>query len=127
MKTLTNFLSGLLLISLYSCSGSDTYRGLWKALNVKGEKLEINFEAKNLTIKDSAGQIKTYEYKQNSVSIQNAVETYGIQVSDGKAYSINFPVANDETMGVIKDAAGIPLYIIGRSRYVQYEEIYGLK
>lgn len=127
MKTLTNFLSGLLLISLYSCSGSDTYRGLWKALNVKGEKLEINFEAKNLTIKDSAGQIKTYQYKQNSVSIQNAVETYGIQVSDGKAYSINFPVANDETMGVIKDAAGIPLYIIGRSRYVQYEEIYGLK
>lgn len=127
MRTLTNFLLALVLISLYSCSGSDTYRGIWKALNVKGEKLEINFEAKNLTIKDSAGQIKTYEYKQNSVSIQNSVETYGIQVSDGKSYQINFPVANDETMGVIKDAAGTPLYIIGRSRYVQYEEIYGQK
>ena len=127
MRKASNFLLALLLISLYSCSGSDTYRGAWKALNVKGQKLEINFDAKKVTIKDSAGQIKSYEYKQNSVSIQNSVETYGIQVSDGKTYSINFPIADDETKGVIKDAAGSPLYIIGRSGYVQYEEIYGLK
>ena len=127
MRNALNFLLGMVLISLYSCSGSDTYRGVWKALNVRGEKLEINFEAKSLTIKDSTGQIKTYNYKQNSVSIKNSVETYGIQVSDGKSYQINFPIANDETMGVIKDAAGTPLYIIGRSRYVQYDEIYGLK
>lgn len=127
MRKASNFLLALLLISLYSCSGSDTYRGAWKALNVKGQKLEINFDAKKVTIKDSAGQIKSYEYKQNSVSIQNSVETYGIQVSDGKTYSINFPIADDETKGVIKDAAGTPLYIIGRSGYVQYEEIYGLK
>ena len=127
MRNALNFLLGMVLISLYSCSGSDTYRGVWKALNVRGEKLEINFEAKSLTIKDSTGQIKTYNYKQNSVSNKNSVETYGIQVSDGKSYQINFPIANDETMGVIKDAAGTPLYIIGRSRYVQYDEIYGLK
>lgn len=127
MRKALNFLLALVIVSLYSCSGSDTYRGVWKALNVRGEKLEINFEAKSLTIKDSTGQVKTYEYKQNSVSIKNSVETYGIQVSDGKSYQINFPIANDETMGVIKDAAGTPLYIIGRSRYVQYEEIYGMK
>ncbi len=127
MRKALNFLLALVIVSLYSCSGSDTYRGVWKALNVRGEKLEINFEAKSLTIKDSTGQIKTYNYKQNSVSIKNSVETYGIQVSDGKSYQINFPIANDETMGVIKDAAGTPLYIIGRSRYVQYDEIYGLK
>jgi hypothetical protein len=127
MRKATNLLLALGLISLYSCSGSDTYRGIWKALNVRGEKLEINFEAKKVSITDSAGQTKTYDYKQNSVSIKNSVETYGIQVSDGKSYQINFPVANDETMGVIKDAAGTPLYIIGRSRYVQYEEIYGMK
>ncbi len=127
MRKSINFLLGLVLISLYSCSGSDTYRGVWKAINEKGEKFDINFDAKKLTITDSTGQVKTYEYKQNSVSIKNAVETYGIQVSDGKSYQINFPIANDETRGVIKDAAGRPLYIIGRSGYVQYEEIYGLK
>ena len=127
MRKATNFLLGLVLISLYSCSGSDTYRGAWKAINEKGEKFEINFEAKDFTIKDSTGKTDSYKYKQNSVSIKNSIETYGIQVSDGKSYQINFPVANDETMGVIKDAAGTPLYIIGRSRYVQYEEIYGQK
>jgi hypothetical protein len=127
MRTLTNFLLALVLISLYSCSGSDTYRGLWKAIDSKGEKFEINFEAKNVTIKDSTGKINTYKYKQNSVSIQNSVETYGIQVSDERSYQINFPIANDETRGVIKDAAGNLIYIIGRSGYLKYEDIYGLK
>ncbi len=127
MRKATNFVLGLVLISLYSCSGSDTYRGLWKAIDEKGEKFDITFDAKSFTIKDSAGKIISYTYKQNSVSIQNSVETYGIQVSDGKAYLINFPIANDETKGVIKNAADRPIYIIGRSGYVQYEEIYGLK
>ncbi len=127
MRKATNFILTLVLISQYSCSGSDTYRGAWKALNEKGQKFDINFEAKKLTITDSTGQVKKYEYKQNSVSIKNSIETYGIQVSDGKSYQINFPIANDETRGVIKDAAGRPLYIIGRSGYVQYEEIYGMQ
>ena len=107
MRNVTNILLALVLISLYSCSGSDTYRGLWKALDERGQKFDINFDAKSFTVKDSTGKTETYKYKQNSVSIQNSVETYGIQV--------------------IKDAAGRPLYIIGRSRYLQYEEIYGLK
>lgn len=127
MRNLTNFFLGLVLISLYSCSGSDTYRGLWKAIDERGEKFDITFDAKSFTVKDSTGKIDSYTYKQNSVSIKNSIETYGIQVSDGKSYQINFPVADDETKGVIKDASGRPLYIIGRSRYVEYDEIYGLK
>ena len=127
MRKLITFFLALVLISLYSCSGSDTYRGLWKAINERGEKFEITFDAKSFTVKDSAGKTDTYTYKQNSVSIKNSIETYGIQVSDGKSYVINFPVADDETKGVIQDATGRPLYIIGRSKYVQYEEVYGLK
>lgn len=127
MKIATKFILSVVLLSLYSCSGSDTYRGLWKAINEKGEKFDITFEAKSFTIKDSTGKTDTYKYKQNSVSIKNSIETYGIQVSDGKSYQLNFPIADDETRGVIKDDAGRPLYIIGRSGYVQYEEIYGLK
>lgn len=127
MRKIINLLLGLVLISLYSCSGSDTYRGLWKAINENGEKFEITFDAKNFTVKDSAGQIKTYKYRQNSVSIQNSVETYGIEVSDGRAYLINFPIANDETKAVIKDDTGRPIYIIGRGKYIKYEDVYGLK
>lgn len=127
MRILTNLILCLVLISLYSCSGSDTYRGLWKAVNEKGEKFEINFDAKKFTVKDSTGQIKTYEYKQHAVSIKNSVETYGIKVKDGSSYEINFPIGNDESKGVIKDGSGTPIYLIGRSAYVKYEEIYGLR
>jgi hypothetical protein len=127
MRILTNFILGLVLISLYSCSGSDTYRGAWKAVNEKGEKFEIVFEAKSFTFKDSTGDVKTYKYKQNQVSIQNGVETYGIQVSDGKSYQINFPIAGDETKGAIKDGSGVLIYLIGRDRYIKYDELYGLK
>ena len=112
---------------MYSCSGSDTYRGLWKAINERGEKFEITFDAKNFTVKDSSGQVKTYTYTQNSVSIKNSVENYGIKVSDGKDYRISFPVANDETKGAIQDATGRPIYIIDRSNYIKYEDVYGLK
>lgn len=127
MRKLTNFILALVLISLYSCSGSDTYRGLWKAIDQKGEKFDITFDAKSFTVKDSAGQVKTYTYKQHSVSIKNSVETYGIKVSDGRSYQINFPIGNDETKGVIKDGSGMPIYLIGRTEYVKYEDIYGLK
>ena len=127
MRKTINFLLGLVLISLCSCSGSDTYRGLWKAINEQGEKFDITFEAKSFTVKDSSGQVKTYKYRQNSVSIHNSAKTYGIQVSDGSAYLINFPIANDETKGAIQDATGRPVYIIGRGKYIKYEDVYGLK
>ena len=128
MRKLTNFILGLFLISLYSCSGSDTYRGLWKAIDEKGEKYEITFNEKDINIKYmSTGRVILYKYTQNSVSIKNSVETYGIKTNDGSSYQINFPIANDETKGVIKNAAGTPLYIMGRSEYIKYEDIYGLK
>lgn len=127
MRKIINLLLGLVLISLCSCSGSDTYRGLWKAINERGEKFDINFDAKSFTVKDSSGKVETYQYKQNSVSIKNSIETYGIQVSDGKSYQINFPIANDETKGAIQDATGRPIYIIGRGNYIKYEDVYGMK
>lgn len=127
MRKIINLLLALVLISLCSCSGSDTYRGLWKAINERGEKFDINFDAKSFTVKDSTGKVETYQYKQNSVSIKNSIETYGIQVSDGKSYQINFPIANDETKGAIQDATGRPIYIIGRGNYVKYEDVYGMK
>lgn len=126
MRKIINLLLALVLISLCSCSGSDTYRGLWKAINERGEKFDINFDAKSFTVKDSTGKVETYQYKQNSVSIKNSIETYGIQVSDGKSYQINFPIANDETKGAIQDATGRPIYIIGRGNYVKYEDVYGM-
>jgi hypothetical protein len=127
MRKSTNILLGIISILLYSCSGSDTYRGLWKATDAKGDKLEITFDAKSFSIKDSTGNASKFDYTQNAVSIENSVETYGITLSDGREYLINFPLADDESKGIIKDAEGNPVYTIGRGAYLKYEDIYKLK
>ena len=127
MRKTTIFLLGIINILLYSCSGSDTYRGLWKATDSKGERIEIIFDAKSFSIKDSTGRASKFEYTQNAVSIENSVKTYGITLSDGREYLINFPLADDESKGIIKDAEGSPIYTIGRKEYLMYEDIYKLK
>ena len=127
MRKLVNYLLGLTIVFLNSCSGSDTYRGLWKATDSKGEKFQITFDAKSFSIIDSTGKKSNYEYTQNSVSIENSVETYGIKLSDGRGYFINFPIADDETKGVIKDEGSSPLYTISRNEFIRYEDIYKLK
>lgn len=122
-----NLLTMILLVtSLISCSGSDTYRGLWKATDTIGNKYEINFEAKSFSIKDTTGKIQKYEYTQNTFKSENFVETYGIKTSDGRGYLINFPIASDESKGLIFDENGKGMYAICRTKYISYEDIYKL-
>ena len=123
-KTIIVFIALITLI-LGGCSGSDTYRGNWKATNEEGTQLDIVFGAKHFTITEN-GQTKKYEYKQNSISIENSVETYGIKLSDGRSFQIHFPIAEDESKGAILDANGRPLYIISRTAYIGYKDVYGL-
>lgn len=117
----------IIIATLISCSGSDTYRGLWKATDTNGNKFEINFEAKSFVIKDSLGKSNKYEYTQNSVKTENFVETYGIKLSDGRGYQINFPNSKDESIGLIFDENGNGLYTISRKDYIKYQDIYKLK
>ena len=127
MKKLHIQILSLLLLLLASCSGSDTYRGAWKALAENGAQYEIVFDAKTFTVKDSTGKTEQYKYTQNSVSIKNSVETYGINLSDGRKFKINFPIAEDESVGLIKDANDRPLYTIGRTKFVQYDDLFKLQ
>jgi len=117
----------ILITTLISCSGSETYRGMWKATDPNGHKFEINFDAKSFTIKDSLGKSNKYEYTQNSVKTENFVETYGIKLSDGRGYQINFPNSKDESIGLIFDENGNGLYTISRNDYTKYDDIYKLK
>ena len=126
MRKISITILGILAIILIGCSGSETYRGSWKALNSKGNKFEISFDAKSFTIKDSLGKVEKYEYSQNSVSIENSVSTYGIQLEDGRKYEINFPNSKNESLGLLKDENGNPIYTIGRKNYVNYEDIFKL-
>nr|WP_315257074.1 hypothetical protein [uncultured Flavobacterium sp.] len=126
MKKIRVTLLAILAVILVGCSGSDTYRGSWKATDSKGEKFELFFDAKNFTVKDSTGKSKKYDYSQNSVEIENSVATYGIQLGDGRGYQINFPNAEDESLGLIKDENGNPMYTISRKDYIKYEDVFKL-
>lgn len=127
MKSFILFSISILLLFIAACSGSDTYRGNWKATDTQGNKFNIDFQENSLTIKDSAGSSTKFEYTQNSVNINNGVETYGIQLGDGRAYNINFPIADDESKGTISDANGYLSYAISRTDFKSYNELFKLK
>ena len=122
-----NQLLVLFLLILSSCSGSKTYQGKWKATDPSGKKFDIEFSPKSFTIKDETGDSSNFEYTQNSIKIENSIETYGIQLGDGRVYQIHFPIATDESIGVILDGAGNLNYTIDRSEYKTLQDVYKLK
>ncbi len=127
MKKLSVLLSGVFAVFLVGCSGSDAYRGAWKAKDARGAKFELFFDPKSFSIKDSTGKSEKYDYTQNSVHIENSIETYGIKLGDGRGYQINFPNSNDESLGLIKDENGQPIYTISRKDYINYDDVFKLK
>lgn len=127
MKKIWTLLATSILLIISGCSGSDTYRGTWKAMTPDGEKIEIVFMAKNFTVTDSRHQSKTFGYTQNAVKIVNFIKTYGIKIDDGRAYQINFPIAHNESVGRILDESDNLLYTISRSNYITNEDIFKLK
>ena len=112
-------------VILFSCEGSDTYQGKWNALDSNDKKFAITFFPKTFSIKDSIGEIKTYNYTQNSVKTENSIETYGVFLEDGRGYQIYFPL-KDESIGLILDENGERMFTISRNGYKTYEEIYKL-
>ncbi|MCY1540827.1 hypothetical protein D9M68_764890 [compost metagenome] len=127
MKNITLLLITACIFLLAGCSGSDVYRGAWKATDASGHRFELFFEEKDFTVKDSTGKVTSFSYTQNQVSIQNSVETYGIQLKDGRSYKINFPIKDNEKVGLILDQNGSPMYTISRTGYMKYEEIFTLQ
>lgn len=127
MKKTGLFFLGIFMVLLAACSGSDVYRGNWKATDKQGTKFEIAFEAKNFAVKDTAGASTTYEYTQNSVKIENSVKTYGIKLGDGRGYQINFPNAGNESVALMKDENGQVLYTMSRNEYINYDDVFKLK
>jgi hypothetical protein len=125
IKTLQSLLVLALIIGLHSCSGSDTYRGKWNATDIDGNKSELIF-SENTFLVYQDGDTTTFEYTQHSVNIENSVKKYGVQLSDGKKFSIFFPIGNNESKGSILDVNEEVVYIISRNDFLEYNDIYGL-
>lgn len=126
MKNTIGLVYGFLLVLLFSCSGSETYRGTWKAMDADGNRIEILFDAKSFVVKTDSLEQKEYKYTQTQVRIENSVKTYGIQLEDGRKYQIYFPNSDDESLGLIRDEHGGTLYTISRNEFLQPENIYKL-
>jgi len=123
MKKLNYLIAALFVLFLSACSGSETYRGTWKATNPAGEKFELLFDEKLLTIKDNnTGGETSSSYSQNQINISNHVETYGIVVEDFGTCQVHFPYISGESEGFIYDASGNLMYTIGRDEYISPSE-----
>jgi hypothetical protein len=116
----------LFSLILTGCSGSDVYQGTWKALDGEEKQFEITFSPKEMTIKKVDGDSEKRGYSQNSVSIKNSTRTYGIQVDNGMSYSVVFPVPDNVEKGAITDQNGQILFVIGKSKYYSYNDVFGL-
>lgn len=115
----------IFLISLlYSCGGSESYQGKWKALDLKGNKYEIVFTENKVSIRDGLGNLTTHNYVQNSVahegSSNNFADTYEIRLNNGQKYQIFFP-KDEQNCGVIRYGNGI--FSISRKNYLTVDEI----
>ncbi len=110
---------------LFSCEGSDVYRGKWKALDKEGNKLEIEFFPKKMTLLDSLGKSINYDYTQNSIESDDSIKSYGITLSDGRIYQIYFP-KKDCSIGLILDENDNQIFTLSRDAYVDFDEIYKL-
>lgn len=108
--------------TLISCDGSDSYQGAWKALDASGKKFEINFAPTTVSIKDTTGTSKSYEYTQNAFEFKNSTEKYTITFEDGRMYQIYFP-KKDETVGFILDENGGEMFTLSRKNYLTFEEL----
>lgn len=127
MKKTTRLLLGIFALVIAACSGADVYRGKWKATDAQGARFEIVFDAKNFSVTDSAGNSTAYAYTQNSVTVENAVSTYGIKLGDGRGYQIHFPNTANEGLALMKDENGNVLYTLSRNEYTDYDAVYKLK
>ncbi len=116
----------LIACSLFGCSGSDMYRGNWKATDNTGNKFELTFDPKSFSIKDMNGKVAKFDYTQNSIKIENSTRKYGIQLSDGRAYNIVFPIAGNTSEGFIALPNNETVYTISRTAYIQYQDLYKL-
>ena len=126
MKSIFVLCSFSVFFLITSCSGSENYRGDWKATDPKGNKYEINFQEKSFSIQDGSGEKTQYEYTQNEVQNDNGIISYGIQLGDGRKLQVRFPFDTDQTKGFILDANNHVMYTIARDRYMRYEEVYKL-
>lgn len=113
-------------LMLGACSGSEAYRGEWKATAADGSKAEITFSEKSFTVKAENGGQTVYEYTQNQYQYQNGRTNYGINIKNGASLQIVFPFQNNTERAAIVAPDDSILYTLGRNAYIPTEQFWQL-
>ncbi|PJE39936.1 MAG: hypothetical protein CUR32_11055 [Flavobacterium sp.] len=124
MKKIKLIFALIIITIFYSCGGSESYQGKWKALDLEGRKYEITFTENEIFIKDSFGKLRKHSYVQTSVShlgsSNNFADTFEIRLNNGQKYQIFFP-KDEQDSGLIR--VGYDIYSISRKDYLTVDEI----
>lgn len=124
LKGLTQF--SLVAMMAFGCKGSDFYQGSWKSLNTEQEPYRISFTPDSLFISNDTAVLVKEHYTQRSFQVQSGARKYGIQLDDGRTFTISFPSGNGPKKGAIIDQNGFVVYTLGEDDYYEYKEIFGL-
>ncbi len=116
----------LFIAALAGCAGSDMYLGEWKATDAQENQLHVIFEPHVFMVVNAVGDTTHFEYSQNTMKFENDVYQYGITLNDGRKYTVHFPFAGDQTKGIISLPNRDVLYVISRSEYLTYSDLYNL-
>lgn len=111
---------------LSACSGSEAYRGEWKAMAPDGSKAEISFAEKSFTVKDGKGAQTVYEYTQNEYQYENGRTSYGIDIKNSSEMLIIFPFKGNETRAAMTAPDNTLIYTLDRNNYVPVQEFWKL-
>ncbi|MDO5073730.1 MAG: glycosyl transferase [Neisseria animaloris] len=119
--------SGAIILLLNGCSGSETYRGTWKAMDTNNVPMEIVFEEKQFTLSDlQKNTKKTYRYSQNTIQYENGKRRYGIQVENGASFSIAFPFQNDEERAMLIAPDNTVVMTLDRTKHLPLKDFWQL-
>ena len=113
----------LFLCLLLACSGSDTYRGNWKAVSDDGNQFDMIFQEDQMIFKMSDTDSTVFNYSQMGISIRGGRSQDIIRLEGGTRYFIQFPVDDDESKGLILDSFGEKRYSINRTNHMPLDEI----
>ena len=111
---------------LTACSGSEAYRGEWKATAADGTKAEIVFAEKSFTVKDEKGGQTVYEYTQNKYQFENGRTSYGIDIKNGSEAQIVFPFKGNGERAAMTAPDDTILYTLDRRAYIPVDRFWQL-
>ena len=111
---------------LGACSGSESYRGEWKAVASDGSKAEITFAKKSFTIKDEKAKKPSTNTLRTNTNSESGRTSYGIDIKNASEARIVFPFKGKTDRATMVAPDDTILYMLDRHAYVPADQFWKL-